>query len=75
MRYTAGQKHLLMNEALAFVSSLKDEQIELYRRPVHKLGGAKTKQSTRKYACPRCRIIIRATKEVQVAAWIVDFGW
>jgi hypothetical protein len=54
-------------EAKAFVDSLQDKKFQLFRKPELKLPGAsKTKQSTRKYVCPGCGCIIRATKEVHV---------
>lgn len=61
-------KTTLNEEAQAFVDSLQDRKFQLYRKPVLKgLGGkSKTKQSTRKYVCPVCGCIIRATKEVNV---------
>jgi len=61
-------KTSLNEEAQAFVDSLQDRKFQLYRKPVLEgLGGkGKTKQSTRKYVCPVCGCIIRATKEVYV---------
>ena len=61
-------KTTLNEEAQAFVDSLQDRKFQLYRKPTLKgLGGkSKTKQSTRKYVCPVCGCIIRATKEVHV---------
>lgn len=61
-------KTSLNEEAQAFVNGLQDRKFQLYRKPVLKgLGGkSKTKQSTRKYVCPVCGCIIRATKEVNV---------
>ena len=54
-------------EAKAFVDSLQDKKFQLFRKPELKLPGAsKPKQSTRKYVCPGCWCIIRATKEVNV---------
>lgn len=57
----------LNDEAKAFVSSFQDKKFELHRKSFPKIpGAAKTKQSTRKYVCPMCGTIIRATKEVHV---------
>jgi len=57
----------LNEEAKAYVSELSDKKFDLYRRSAPKLGGAsKAKSSSRKYVCPVCGTIIRATKEVHV---------
>ena len=57
----------LNDEAKAFVASFQDKKFELHRKSFPKIpGAAKTKQSTRKYVCPMCGTIIRATKEVHV---------
>ena len=56
-------KTSLNDEAQAFVDSLQDKKFQLFRKSLPKLpGAAKTKQSTRKYVCPVCGCIIRATK-------------
>lgn len=60
-------KTTLNDEAQAFVDSLQDKKFELYRKSIPKLPCAsKAKSSTRKYVCPMCGCIIRATKEVHV---------
>lgn len=60
-------KTSLTDEAKAFVLSLGDTKFELYRKPMIKNGSnSKKKQSTRKYVCPCCGTIIRATREVNV---------
>lgn len=60
-------KTSLNDEAKAFVDGLQDKKFQLFRKPSFKMGGSsKTKQSTRKYVCPMCGCIIRATKEVHV---------
>lgn len=60
-------KTALNDEAQAFVDSLQDKKFELYRKTIPKLPGiSKAKSSTRKYVCPMCGCIIRATKEVHV---------
>lgn len=57
----------LNDEAKAFVGGLQDKKFQLFRKQTLKMGGSsKTKQSTRKYVCPVCGCIIRATKEVHV---------
>lgn len=57
----------LNDEAKAFVEGLQDKKFQLFRRSFPKIpGAAKSKQSTRKYVCPCCGCIIRATKEVHV---------
>lgn len=57
----------LNDESKAFVDGLQDKKFELHRKSFPKIPGAtKTKQSGRKYVCPMCGLIIRATKEVHV---------
>lgn len=66
----------LNDEAKAFIQSLGSTKFELYRKPVLKMGGAsKTKQSSRKYVCPCCGAIIRATKEVNVVCGDCDVAF
>lgn len=60
-------KTSLNDEAKAFVDGMQDKKFELHRKSLPKNpGAAKTKQSSRKYVCPMCGCIIRATKEVHV---------
>lgn len=59
-------KTALNAEAQAFVQSLGDTRFELYRRPTIKAQGKKNNQGSRKYVCPCCGTIIRATREVNV---------
>lgn len=59
-------KTTLNDEAKAFVQGMADKKFQLFRKPEFKLGKAASKQSTRKYVCPMCGCIIRATKEVHV---------
>ena len=60
-------KTSLNDEAKAFVAGMQDKKFELHRKSLPKIpGAAKTKQSSRKYVCPVCGCIIRATKEVHV---------
>lgn len=57
----------LDEDARAFVDSLQDKKFELHRKHLPKIPGlSKAKQSSRKYVCPMCGLIIRATKEVNV---------
>lgn len=66
-------KTSLNDEAQAFVDSLQDKKFQLYRKAIPKIPGAKTKsQSSRKYVCPMCGCIIRATKEVNVVCGDCD---
>ena len=56
-------KTSLNDEAKAFVDGMQDKKFELHRKSLPKIpGAAKTKQSSRKYVCPMCGCIIRATK-------------
>ena len=59
-------KTSLNAEAQAFVQGLGDTRFELYRRPTIKARGNKKNQGSRKYVCPCCGTIIRATREVNV---------
>lgn len=56
----------LNDEAKAFVDSMTDKKFELFRKSLPKIQGKSTKQSSRKYVCPVCGAIIRATKVVHV---------
>lgn len=60
-------KTSLSPESVAFVQSLGKSGFSLVRpRPLGLKGNSKSKQSSRKYVCPGCGAIIRATKEVFV---------
>lgn len=62
-------KTSLNDEAKVFIDSIDDneKEFQLYRKRLSKpSGAANTKQSTRKYICPICGCIIRATKKVNV---------
>ena len=55
----------LNKEAEAYINSLNDDGFSLYRKKMINVRSS-SKQSTRKYVCPICGSIIRATKEVHV---------
>ncbi len=63
-----GYSKTTLNEAAKiFVESLQEKKYELYRRKEFKgVGSKKSSSSSRKYVCPMCGCIIRATKEVHV---------
>jgi len=56
-------------EVADFMDSIGKTSFDLYREKVveEKKGGGKS--SSRKYVCPCCGLIIRATKEVKVICW------
>lgn len=60
----------LNEDAVQFVESLGTKGFKLYRDKTGKSttgkGKGKTQSSSRKYVCPMCNTIIRATKEVSV---------
>lgn len=58
-------KTYLSEESKAFFKDLNKKSFNLYREKVMK-EKSKAKSSTRKYVCPECGIIIRATKDVSV---------
>lgn len=55
----------LNKEALAFVSAMNGEPFEMYRTKMAKISVSKG-SSSRKYVCPCCGTIVRATKEVRI---------
>lgn len=55
----------LNEEAKVFIKSLNAEGFAIYRKKIARVKST-SKQSTRKYVCPSCGCIIRATKEVRV---------
>lgn len=59
-------KTALNDEAKAFLDSMQDKKFEICRDSAPKKIGSTKKQSSRKYVCPVCGAIIRATKEVHV---------
>lgn len=59
-------KTSLNEETEIYVASLDDNGFGLYRKLALNTSTSKSKQSTRKYVCPNCGCIIRATKEVRV---------
>lgn len=56
----------LNEEAEQFINEIGDRKFQLYRDMTTKAKAKPSKQSTRKYICPVCGTIIRATKEVNV---------
>lgn len=56
----------LNDEAKAYIATFGDTKFELYRKQLPKMATKSSKQSSRKYVCPYCGTIIRATKEVHV---------
>lgn len=57
----------LNEETKQFIDSLGDTGFGIYRDSAAKIKTKKTSsQSSRKYVCPCCGLIIRATKEVRV---------
>lgn len=59
-------KTTLNPEALEFVQSLGKSGFSLVRPRITDLKGSSKKNTSRKYVCPCCGAIIRATKEVHV---------
>ena len=55
----------LNEEAKKFIDGLGEKNFEIYRSKALKLKGSKS-SSSRKYTCPSCGLIVRATKEVHV---------
>ena len=66
MKSMDGQKTSLNEDGKKFLQSLGDFKFDLFRKKIPKIGKAASKQSSRKYVCPMCGAIIRATKEVHV---------
>lgn len=56
----------LDDEASHFIASMKDVDFQLYRKKRQNVNRAGQKSPTRKYVCPRCGLIIRATREARV---------
>lgn len=57
----------LNTETKHFVSSLQNKKFWLYRKTPTKISGTShSKQSNRKYVCPNCGCIVRATKVVHI---------
>ena len=54
------------DEAARFVASINDAEFSLHRKKKFGADTAKQKSSTRKYFCPKCGLIIRATRDVNV---------
>lgn len=56
----------LNNETEQFIEQMNNEGFVLYRDSAAKIKRKASKQSSRKYVCPGCGLIIRSTKEVHV---------
>ena len=56
----------LNDEATRFVTSMKSTDFSLHRKKRRDSDAAKQRSSTRKYFCPKCGLIIRATRDVRV---------
>lgn len=65
----------LNEEAQEFLQTINGKSFSLYRTKFDKISDPKKCSSSRKYVCPDCGTIIRATKEVQVTCTLcqVDF--
>lgn len=59
-------KTSLTDETKAYLDTLGITKFDLYRKPVPKFGKAASKSNSRKYVCPDCGAIVRATKEVHI---------
>lgn len=59
-------KTKLNEETEAFVDAMNEEGFTLYRSKIEKAKANKKKSSSRKYICPECGVIVRATKEVRI---------
>lgn len=53
-------------ELKAFIKKRWHREIELHRNTPQKESGGTKKSSTRKYVCPVCGAIVRATKEIKI---------
>lgn len=56
----------LNEDAATFINQYQEKKFELFRKSIPKIKGKSKNQSSRKYVCPGCGCIIRATKEVHV---------
>lgn len=63
----------LSDRAKTFVKGLKRHNFSLYRKIPDR--SIKPKQNSRRYVCPGCRTIIRATKEVNVMCGDCGFAF
>ena len=63
----------LNDEGKAFVDGLNHDMFDFFRTPIPPaMKRSSGKSSSRKYVCPCCGTIIRATKEVRVVCWDCD---
>lgn len=56
----------LNDEATSFVTSMKTADFSLHRKKRRDASTARQRNSTRKYFCPKCGLIIRATRDVNI---------
>lgn len=61
-----------LEEVEEFMESIGKKSFDLYREPVKKEKKGGKKSSSRKYVCPCCGLIVRATKEVKVKCFECD---
>lgn len=55
----------LNGQTTALVANITDQTFELYRQKLVKVASTR-KSSSKKYVCPDCGVIVRATKEVRI---------
>lgn len=56
----------LNEEATEFINTLGEQNFQLHRTKMTKLESGAKKSSSKKYTCPQCGMIVRATKEVHI---------
>lgn len=65
----------LDDKAVRFIASMKHADFQLRRKKRRNTSMAGQKNSTRKYICPRCHLIIRAAREVHVLCMACGVGF
>lgn len=55
-----------------FMEGLENKRFDLYRESIEKAAKKASKSNSRKYVCPCCGIIVRATKEVKIKCFDCD---
>lgn len=56
----------MTDEAEQFIKQYAEVKFELFRKPIPKSGKKSKGSTSRKYVCPCCGAIVRATKEVKI---------